>query len=176
MKTANRPLSNTIHLLCMVFLLAAPVFFTGCAEREEPPVMINYPYEPDTPAPPPHEGVFTSEHGTMTFPGDGESVIIDFDTELSEYLGLPEGEQEAKYYFLSGDLPPHGHIPIRYDAAHMIRIITGEGDGVRSADIDIGEYVDGNFSTGTDHTTADRITFFVKWNESRDWEPVDFIK
>ena len=34
----------------------------------------------------------------------------------------------------------------------------------------------GNFATGTDHTTADRITFFVKWNDSGDWEAVDFIK
>jgi len=176
MKTAKRILTNTIRLLGTVFLLAAPVFFIGCAEHEPPPVMINYPYEPDTPAPPPHEGLFTSEHGTMTFPGDGESVIIDFDTELSEYLGLPEGNQEAKYSFLSGDLPPHGHIPVRYDVAHMIRIITGEGDGIRSADIDIGEYADGSFSTGTGHTTAERITFFVKWNDSEDWEAVDFIK
>ncbi len=175
MKSVKGTLNNKIRLLGMVFLLAAPIFLMGCAEHEPPPVMINYPYEPDTPAPPPHDGVFTSEHGSMTFPGDGESVMIDFDTELSEYLGLPEGKQEAKYFFLSGNIPPHGSIPVRYDVAHMIRIITGEGDGIRSADIDIGEYVDGNFATGTDHTTADRITFFVKWNDSGDWEAVDFI-
>ena len=44
-------------------------------------------------APAPHEGVFTSEHGSMTFPGDGESVIIEFDKELADCLGLPEGEK-----------------------------------------------------------------------------------
>ena len=53
-----------------------PALFTGCSDPEEPTIHINMPYEPDTPAPAPHEGVFTSEHGSMTFSGDGESVII----------------------------------------------------------------------------------------------------
>ena len=34
---------------------------------------------------------------------------------------------------------------------------------------------DGTFQTGTDHTTADRITFCVDWDNSGDWEAVDFI-
>ncbi len=54
--------------------MAAPFLLISCAEHEKPPVIIDYPYEPDTPAPPPHEGVFTSEHGTMTISGDGEAV------------------------------------------------------------------------------------------------------
>ncbi len=31
-----------------------------------------------------------------------------------------------------------------------------------------------SYTTHT-HTPADRITFFVKWNDSGDWEAVDFI-
>ena len=176
MKNTKRILTNTIRLLAMAILLATPVFLMGCIKREEPVLHINMPYEPDTPAPAPHEGVFTSEHGSMTFPGDGESVIIEFDKELADCLGLPEGKQKARYVFLSGEYPPHGNMQIRYDVAHMIRILTGEGSEIISAEIDIGEYKDGTFQTGTDHTTADRITFFVDWDNSGDWEAVDFIK
>ncbi len=73
----------------------------------------NMPYEPDTPAPKPHNGVFTSPHGSMTFSGDGSHVTIVFDKELSEWLGFPLGSQEAEYEFLSGYLPPHGEVPVR---------------------------------------------------------------
>ena len=94
----------------------------------------NIPYEPDTPEPAPHDGLFVSEHGTMTFSGDGESVVIDFDEELAELVGLPAGEQEGTYVFLSGDLPPHGSMPSRYDVAHELQITVGE----QSAVIDVG--------------------------------------
>ena len=94
----------------------------------------NYPYEPDTPAPAPHDGVFASEHGTMTFNGDGESVVIDFDADLAGLTGLPEGAQEGTYVFLSGELPPNGSFPVRYDIAHELKITVGE----RSAVIDMG--------------------------------------
>ena len=57
----------------------------------------NYPYEPDTPAPDPHDGMFVSVHGSMAFNGDGESVTINFDEELADLLGLPSGEQSGKY-------------------------------------------------------------------------------
>ena len=163
-----------VILLFAAALLVLPL--TGCGNGGGPLEHKNMPYEPDTPAPVPHEGVFVSEHGTMTFSGDGESVIIDFDMALAECLGLPEGEQEAKYVFLSGVLPPHGNVPVRYDVAHMVRIVAGEGDESRSADINIGRYSDGSFSTGTGCTTSDRITFFMDWKDDGDWEAVDFLK
>ena len=163
-----------VILLFAAALLVLPL--TGCGNGGGPLEHKNMPYEPDTPAPVPHEGVFVSEHGTMTFSGDGESVIIDFDGALAECLGLPEGEQEAKYVFLSGVLPPHGNVPVRYDVAHMIRIVAGDGDENRSADINIGRYSDGSFSTGTGCTTSDRITFFMDWKDDGDWEAVDFLK
>ena len=166
----------TKRVLITALLFIMPVLFTGCSDPEEPTVHINMPYEPDTPAPAPHEGVFTSEHGTMTFSGDGESVIIDFDKKMSDCLRLPEGKQEARYVFLSGEYAPYGRMPIRYDVASMFRIITGEGKEIISAEINIGEYKDGRFQTGTDHTTADRITFFMDWENNGDWEAVDFLK
>lgn len=86
----------------------------------------NVPYEPDTPAPAAHEGTFASDHGKMIFSGDGEHIEIEFDKTLSRLTGLPEGTTEAEYVFLSGALPPHGSIPVRYDTAHELQIIAGE--------------------------------------------------
>ena len=120
----------------------------------------NIPYEPDTPAPAPHDGLFVSEHGRMTFSGDGESVVIDFDEELAERIGLPAGEQEGTYVFLSGDLPPHGSMPVRYDVAHEMRIVVGE----RSAVIDLGLAAeDGKTaSSGTGIVTPSRIPMLFR--------------
>ncbi len=159
--------------LLTALLFLAVVQCCGCSNR---PDSGNYPYVPDTPTPAPHEGVFASEHGTMTFLGDDESVIIDFDEALSGCLGMSAGEQEAKYVFLSGNLPPHGNVPIRYDVAHMIEIITGDGEDKSYTDIDIGEYQDGTFYTGTNCTTPERITFFVKLEDDGEREAVDFLK
>lgn len=86
----------------------------------------NFPYEPDTPAPAPHDGVFVSEHGSMRFDGDGKHITVDFDEELAEWCALPAGEQEGTYVFLSGNLPPHGSMPVRYDVAHELEITVGE--------------------------------------------------
>lgn len=90
----------------------------------------NGPYDPGTPVPPDHNGLFASEHGTMRFSGDGEHVTIDFDARLAELTGLPEGEHEAGYVFLSGDLPPHGSYPVRYDTAHELRLTVGDRTSV----------------------------------------------
>ena len=109
-------------LIALLLLLSAVL--TGCLGRGSNPG--NMPYEPDTPAPDPHEGSFLSDHGTMSFNGDGESVTIDFDEELAELTGLPAGKNEGSYRFLSGELPPHGSMPIRYDAAHELEITVGD--------------------------------------------------
>jgi len=185
---------QTIILFAIIFALAFAL--TGCdrdsgepltppddrpgeyvtpPEGEIPPIDMNYPYEPDTPAPAPHEGTFVSDYGTMIFNGDGETVVIDFGEELAARLGLPTGEQEATYQFFSGDLPPHGHVMIRYDAAMDFELTVGEGDDEKRVMIEIGKYEDGHYFTGTDCTTADRITMFVD-DANGDWEAVDFIK
>ena len=120
----------------------------------------NYPYEPDIPAPDPHDGVFVSEHGTMTFNGDDETVAIDFDAELAAITGLPEGEHKCTYVFLSGNLPPNGSFPIRYDAAHEMEITV---DGV-SAVISMGIAAEdgSNGQVGIDVVTPERIPMLFR--------------
>jgi hypothetical protein len=100
--------------LCLI--MALTLLLCGCSPDG------NQPYEPDTPAPAAHEGEFVSEHGVMRFNGDGKSLEMEFDTYLSELTGLPDGRHEGTYVFLSGDLPPNGSIPVRYDVAHEVRI------------------------------------------------------
>ena len=124
-------------LIAAVVLLAAVVLYVLFIRS--PGDNGNYPPVPDTPAPAPHKGVFVSDHGSMEFNGDDTSVVIDFDAELAEMSGLPEGRAEGTYVFLSGDLPPHGSIDIRYDAAHEIRITIGESTAV----IDLGIVAEG---------------------------------
>ncbi|MBQ6559851.1 MAG: hypothetical protein IJL85_03375 [Erysipelotrichaceae bacterium] len=120
----------------------------------------NKPYEPDTPAPDPHNGTFVSEHGTMTFNGDGKSVIISFDEELSKLTSLPSGEQAGTYVFLSGDLPPNGSVDVRYDVAHELQIAIGEETVVLNVGI---ASEDGSTATvGVDMVTPDRIPLLFR--------------
>ena len=137
-------------LIMILLLLCSGCFRTG--KNENPG---NYPYEPDTPAPAAHDGFFVSEHGTMSFTGDGEKVVIDFDAELAKLTGLPEGEQEGTYVFLSGNLPPNGSFPVRYDIAHEMRITTGE----KSVVIDMGLAAEDGKSgqVGVNVVTPERI-------------------
>ena len=146
----------------------------GCGERGDNG---NRPYEPDTPAPAPHEGTFVSDHGTMTFNGDGKTVVLDLDEDLAGRLGLPAGQQQAAYEFRSGNLPPHGYVDVRYDVAMTFWLTVGEGDGAQTVMVEVGEYKDGNFYTGTNCTTAERITFFVDPPaDGGSREAVDFLK
>ncbi len=161
---------SALALLCAGLLLCA----SGCGPGG---VHINRPYEPDTPAPSPHEGVFVSDHGTMTFNGDGKTVLLDFDEGLARRLGLPSGEQTAAYTFRSGNLPPHGYVPVRYDAAMTFWLTVGEGEDSVTVMIEVGKYENGEFYTGVGCTTADRITFFVeKADSSARPDPLDFWK
>lgn len=170
--------SGTRHLLFLLLLLTAimvPILCSGCSQEVTEPELDNYPYEPDTPAPDPHDGTFVSDKGTMVFNGDGETAVIDFDVDLAKRLGLPAGEQQATYTFLTGNLPPHGYLPTRYDVAMMLRLTVVEGDDPISTMVEIGEYQDGEFFSGTGRTTVDRITFFVD-DPDGNTEPVEFHK
>ena len=150
-------------------LLAVLLLCTGCTGGARPD---NMPYEPDTPAPADHEGVFTSEHGSMQFNGDGESIVIDFDGELAALTGLPEGEHPGTYEFLSGDLPPHGSMPVRYDVAHELRISVGE----QSAVIDMGLAAeDGKTGqVGVNVVTPERIPML--FHENGHFFHISFLK
>jgi len=125
-KRSEKKKSAPAALLSLVLaaVLSAVLLLAGCSGGggAQPD---NYPYEPDTPAPAAHDGLFLSEHGSMRFNGAGDRVEIDFDAELAKLTGLPEGPQEGTYVFLSGDLPPHGSFPVRYDTAHEMQISAG---------------------------------------------------
>ncbi len=133
-------------------LLAITVFMLAGCRPVEPD---NIPYEPDTPAPDPHIGIFDSEYGTMMFNGDGESIVIDFNKELADMTGLPAGETEGKYVFLSGDLPPHGSVDVRYDVAHELEI-TINGKAV-VLELGIASEDGKSAQSGVDTVTENRI-------------------
>ena len=77
-----------IPLICILLFCAA------CGTNDMPP-------DSSLPEPDPHDGVFTSEYGTMTFNGDGESITFDFTPELAEATGLPGGDRAGPMYSCS---------------------------------------------------------------------------
>ena len=100
-------MKKTVVLIALAISLL--LLLCACGGRDQPP-------DPGTPEPPAHDGVFTSEYGTMTYHGDGESITFDFTPELQEATGLPGGEQNGTYVFLF----QHGQW--RYDKAERFRI------------------------------------------------------
>ena len=96
----------------VILIAAAIALLTGCATEQPPPA--------DSPEPPAHSGKFVSEYGSMTFNGDGESVIIDFQQELADATGLPTGAAEGQYVFT------FQQGMYRYDKADSFELIIGE--------------------------------------------------
>ncbi len=99
---------KTRSVLLMILALCA-AFLLSCGHTDDPP-------ESDTPDPPPHDGVFVSDYGALTFNGDGESVTIAFTHELSAAVGFPDGELEGTYAFL------FHHGLFRYDKAEQFAL------------------------------------------------------
>ena len=120
------------RLLCILVAAAMLAVLCGCFGKPD-----NIPYEPNTPEPPPLKGVFSSEGGTLTFNGDKSSVVLDLEPGFAARTGLPEGHSEGKYDFIQ-DLPPHGHVSVRYDTAHNLDITIGEGEERIFVSLDIG--------------------------------------
>ena len=144
--------------LLLAALLAA--LLCGCVQR---PGLDNYPYEPDTPAPDPLNGVFVSEGGSMRFNGDGSTVVLDLEEDFAARTGLPAGYSEGTYDFIQA-LPPHGHVSVRYDTAHNLDIAIGEGEGRLFVSLDIG-YATEDGSSATVYVgavTADSIPILLK--------------
>ncbi len=154
----KRTLSRRNGIELVMSLLLAVTMLTGCVGAGSP----NMPYEPDKPAPDPHNGVFVSDHGTMEFNGDDKTVIADFDSELAELLGLPEGKQELTYVFLSGDLPPGGSVDVRYDVAHELRLSTADASVVVDMAL---VHEDGSVTLGVDTVTPERIPMYFRTDE-----------
>ncbi|MBP0970495.1 MAG: hypothetical protein J5753_00510 [Oscillospiraceae bacterium] len=153
-----------------LFVCAVQLLLGGCGILGSEPD--NMPYEPDTPAPAAHDGVFTSEHGSMRFNGDGTSLETDFDAELAALTGLPEGAQTGSYVFLSGDLPPHGSMPVRYDTAHEMQINVNEISVV--IDMGIASEDGKTAQVGVDIVTPERIPMLFR-QDGRSFD-VMFIK
>ena len=146
--------------------LVLTLFLCGCTPDD------NKPYEPDTPVPAAHEGQFVSQHGVMRFNGDGNTVVIESDAYLAGLTGLPEGRYEGTYVFLSGDLPPHGSTPVRYDVAHELRLTV---DGISTV-ISLGlASEDGSTATvGVNTVTPERIPLLFR-EDSKNFNII-FIK
>ena len=73
---------------------------------------------------------------------------------------------------MSGDLPPNGSVPVRYDAAHILQISCGE----QSAMIDVG-IADENGSSasiGTGIVTAESIPLL--FNNGKQYMTIAFDK
>ena len=121
-------------LIFALFVLMS-LFLSACVQNN---TLDNYPLEPDGPAPDPHDGVYVSEYGSLTFNGDDESITVQIGKELAQLFELEEGEYEGSYVFLSGNLPPHGSFPIRYDAAHELQIDLDNNGTQYSKVFDIG--------------------------------------
>lgn len=157
--TMKKTAEKRIGKLLLIGLLA--LLCTACTGIDEKD---NYPYEPDTPAPAAHDGVFISDYGTLTFNGDGESIKIYVGSGITDLFELPEGEYEGTYTFLSGDLPPHGSMPIRYDVAHELEIkldVDGE-QYVKVFDMGIASEDGRTGTVGVDIVTPESIPFLFK--------------
>lgn len=97
----------------VIFLAAAAITLLTSCTTEQPPYA-------DSPEPPAHSGKFVSEYGIMTFNGDGESVIIDFQSELADATGLPTGAADGQYVFT------FQRGMYRYDKADSFELTIGE--------------------------------------------------
>lgn len=105
--------------LALLLAFLALTALTACFQVYDGP-----PKDDGTPDPPAHDGVFTSDHGTMTFNGDGKSVTLNLDNYLAVLTGLPEGEAEGTYIFFA-NLSPH-RVDYRYDRADELDITAGD--------------------------------------------------
>ncbi len=121
--------------LALIFCL----LFAGCG-----PKSYDGPPDPGTPAPPPHEGSFISEYGTMTFNGDGETVYIDFSPEYLEVLESPPNEETYSYAFTW-----YSFGECRYDVATEFNIHNRASD----TSLTFSLYLEG------EGTTKDKIAF-----------------
>ena len=159
-------------LIFALFVLMS-LFLSACVQNS---TLDNYPLEPDGPVPEPHEGIFVSEHGSLTFNGDGESITVKVDSELEHLFELPSGEYSGTYVFLSGNLPPNGSFPIRYDAAHELQIDLDNNGTQYSKVFDIGvASEDGKSGTvGLNTVSPERIPFL--FNDEGVFLTVLFVK
>ena len=96
--------------LIITILPVLAAILVSCGVSDKPP---SY----DTPSPPPLDGEFVSEYGSMTFEGDGRKMILDTTEEFEKLTGIPAGKHEGQYVFL------YHNGEWRYDKAEDFRIM-----------------------------------------------------
>ena len=93
-------------------LIALSIVLSSCGtpNNDAPPW-------PDTPEPEPLRGVYSGDCGTLTFNGDGRSVIVDFEGEPEKIIA----DGEYSYVFLWNSAGE-----VRYDIATDFRLYQGD--------------------------------------------------
>lgn len=122
------------------------LLLTACGLNDAPP-------EGSTPEPTALEGTYVSEYGSLTFTGDGRTVILDLSDDFAQTSGLPAGRSEGSYVFLF-----HNE-EWRYDKAEYVRII-----------IDGGDY---QFRNDLSSTNENTVSFFLDDGQSIRFEKED---
>ena len=80
-------------VLAVVLCFCAVVFFSACGGNDLPP-------DDGTPEPPALNGVYSSEYGTLTFDGDGKTILLNLTDKFAKKSELPSGETGGIYVFL----------------------------------------------------------------------------
>ena len=100
---------NKRRAFLLLAALALGLLLCACGGRDAPS-------DDGSPWPAAHDGLFVSEYGSLAFPGDGETVTLNFGPELAAATGLPEGECVGSYAFL------YQHGLWRYDRADRLEL------------------------------------------------------
>ncbi len=125
---------------------------TGSQTDEDEFMLDGPPNHDDIPDAEPLNGTFASDHGTMTFNGDGESVSLDLDQDIAQDTGLPEGASDAKYCFYE-IVKMDGYLKCdNYNTAEVMRFTVGEGDEEKEVYLSVG---DGYYTVKEDSFTLD---------------------
>ena len=111
-KTSRRTdilIMRKCRFISVIAIFATVLMMMSCGYKNGPP-------GDDTPWPENLDGEYTSEYGSMSFTGDGDSIVVDFSEELAMALSFQPGKCEGTYVFL------FDHKEWRYDKADTMAI------------------------------------------------------
>ena len=111
-KTSRRTdilIMRKCRYISVIAIFATVLMMMSCGYKNDPP-------GDDAPLPENLDGEFTSEYGSMSFNGDGDSIVVDFSEELAKALNFQTGKCEGTYVFL------FDHKEWRYDKADTFAI------------------------------------------------------
>ncbi len=111
-KTSRRTdmlIMRKCSFISLIVIFATVLMMMSCGYKNGPP-------GDDAPWPENLDGEFTSEYGSMSFNGDGDSIVVDFSEELAKVLNFQTGKCEGTYVFL------FDHKEWRYDKADTFAI------------------------------------------------------